>query len=149
MPRYQNYHVWIESDILLLRSEAALKKTASQIALNWKDVSRAAVLYQCTRLHIKLLWERKTKKKPKNPGQHGPLSINFEKRYIPLLPEPFPIKNPISFTSRPHDCCSWIVGDPRKLLCCPDKAMENKPYCEAHCKISYVPTLITYINKAA
>ena len=146
MPRYQNYHVWIESDILLLRSEAALKKTATQIALNWKDVSRAAVLYQCTRLHIKLLWERKTKKKPKNPGQHGPPSINFEKKYKKILPEPFPVKNPISFLTKSIDNCSWIVGDPRKLLCCHAKAKEGKPYCDAHCAVAYDPIQLRIIS---
>lgn len=142
MPRYQNYHVWTELDITLLRSEAALKKTASQISLNWKYVSRFSVLNQCKIHGIKLLWKAPKKKPKPNPGQHGPLSINFERKYCPILPESFPVKNPISFVDRPHNSCGWIVNDPRKLLCCGAPTDGVHFYCPDHCKIAYVPIAV-------
>jgi len=69
-----------------------------------------------------------------NPGQHGPLSINFVRKYYPILPEPFPVLNPMPLINRPNDGCNWIVGNPKDLLCCPAKAVDGKSYCAAHHK---------------
>ena len=135
--RDADYHVWTDADIYLLRKEAALKKTAAQIAENWPRVSRNGVISQCKKHCIKLMWTRRNIKKNPNPGQHGPLSINFEKKYRALLPEPFAVAAPISLFSHKECLCVWVVGNPKLMHVCGSPAVDGRPYCPDHERIAH------------
>lgn len=70
-------------------------------------------------------------------GQHGPLSINFEKKSRPLLPDKFDCKNPVAFETRKEGECGWIVGEPRALMCC-GAPTAGRYYCPDHHIIAWV-----------
>ena len=65
--------------------------------------------------------------------------LNLAMRRAPVLPKRRP--NVVTLDRLKSNQCSWPEGEPGQpeFRFCGKSALANKPYCEEHCLIAYVP----------
>ena len=65
--------------------------------------------------------------------------LNLAMRRAPAVPKTLP--NIVTLERLKSTQCSWPEGEPGEdsFRFCGKLAVPGKPYCEAHCKIAYVP----------
>lgn len=125
---------WMPAQIEEVRKMAPTM-TASEIGKALKE-SRNAIIGVCHREGITLgAYAKKhgMQASERRTRQHGPLSINFKKKYqaMPKLSTAFN-KKPIAWPPE-FGKCGYIIGDvSRHTKCCGDNVKHGSVYCQNH-----------------
>jgi hypothetical protein len=127
----------VEELRFLVRQKKSWKEIMKIFDIGRNQLSGLTYRYcrDITQPEKQIVVKNETKQRISKSRQHGPLSINFSKKYAELPPELIINYNPVPFPPGSGRCLS-MIGDVKNLKCCGLPAIGS--WCEEHRKKYYV-----------